>query len=124
MNAIEGMLEELAGLKDGAYALLEKKQQLVDQVITPEIKAKIEEINAEFEPAIVAANEKIDALESSIKQHVIAGGETVKGSVLMAVYSKGRVSWDTKALDGYAVAHPEVGQFRKEGAPSVSIRKV
>jgi hypothetical protein len=37
---------------------------------------------------------------------------------------KGRVSWDTKALDGYAVAHPEIEKLRIEGAPTVRIAKV
>ncbi|MCG3145996.1 MAG: hypothetical protein HONDAALG_03775 [Gammaproteobacteria bacterium] len=51
-------------------------------------------------------------------------GATVKGAALSAVYAKGRVSWDNKALEGYAVAHPELLAFRSEGAPSVSIRGV
>jgi len=48
----------------------------------------------------------------------------VKGRELEAVYVKGRISWDNKALDGYAAAHPEIGAFRKQGDPSVSIRGV
>ena len=65
-----------------------------------------------------------DALEAEVKQEVIEAGQTIKGSCLQACYAKGRVSWDTKMLDGYVVAHPEVEQFRKVGEPSVSIRKV
>ncbi len=42
----------------------------------------------------------------------------------MAIYSKGRMSWDGKRLDGYATAHPEILAFRSEGQPSVSIREV
>ena len=26
-------------------------------------------------------------------------------------------------IDGYTLAHPEIAQFRAEGAPSVSVRK-
>ena len=51
-------------------------------------------------------------------------GATVKANGLMAVYNKGRVSWDSKLLDGYAVAHPEILAARKEGDPSVTIRTV
>ncbi len=42
----------------------------------------------------------------------------------MAVWSKGRETWDTKSLDGYALAHPEIASLRKVGDPSVSIRKI
>lgn len=42
---------------------------------------------------------------------------------MMAVWSKGRVTWDGKGLGGYMVAHPEIEAFRREGKPSVSIRR-
>ena len=50
--------------------------------------------------------------------------EDLKGSLLHAIYAAGRASWDTKALEGYAVAHPEILQFKKVGEPSVSIREM
>ena len=63
-------------------------------------------------------------LENKVKSLVVEGGKTEKGERLQAVYTKGRVSWDTKAIDGYAISHPELFAFRKEGEPSVSIRAV
>lgn len=42
----------------------------------------------------------------------------------MAVYNKGRVSWDSSGLNGYMVAHPEITAFRKEGEPSITLRKI
>jgi len=101
-----------------------EKQTLVDNVLTPEIKAKIAEIEAEFENKYLALNDYLTMLEAEIKDDVVGIGETVKGDYLMAVFSKGRVSWDTKALDGYAAAHPEIEQFKKVGDPSVSIRTI
>ena len=67
---------------------------------------------------------QIKELREQIKAAVIANGATVKGSMYQAVYVKGRDSWDTKALDGYAAAHPEIIQFRTTGNPSVTIRSV
>jgi hypothetical protein len=99
-----------------------EKQALVDSVLTPEIRQKIADIEAEFAEKNAAVYEKLAALETEVKTDVVSGGETVKGDYLMAVYNKGRVSWDTKSLDGYAAAHPEVAQFKKTGDPSVSIR--
>ena len=63
-------------------------------------------------------------MEAEIKELVKATGATVKSTFLMAVYAKGRISWDAKGLDGYAVAHPEILYMRKEGDPSVSIRRI
>ena len=100
------------------------KQALIDSVITPEIKQKLADIEAEFSEKNAAVLEKINALESVIKADVVSGGETVKGDYLMAVFAKGRVSWDTKSLDGYAAAHPEIAQFKKTGDPFVSIRRI
>lgn len=100
------------------------KQALIDSILTPEIKQKISDIEAEFSEKNAAVQEKLSALESEIKGDVVSGGETVKGDYLMAVFTKGRVSWDTKSLDGYAAAHPEIAQFKKTGDPSVSIRTI
>lgn len=41
---------------------------------------------------------------------------------MIAVYVK-RTTWDTKKLEGYAVAHPEIVTFKKESA-SVTIRGI
>lgn len=118
---------------DTREALNAEQQALIDSVLTPEILAKVGEIKAEFAPkfealendtAYLEKKQEAETLTEDIKAEVIAAGETVKGSCLMAVYAKGRVSWDTKALDGYCVAHPEVEQFKKIGEPSVSIRKM
>jgi len=100
------------------------KQEAIDAVLTPEIKAKLADIETEFGYQTKAVDENIDLLTCDIKLRVIASGETAKGAHIQAVFSKGRVSWDTKALDGVVALHPELAQFRKEGEPSVSIRKI
>jgi hypothetical protein len=38
------------------------------------------------------------------------------------VYSKPRVTFDSKGLQEYAVTHPEIEKFKKVGNPIVSIR--
>ena len=100
------------------------KQSKIDQVLTPEIKQAIADIELEYAGMSEGVDENITKLTAEIKDDVIQLGGTVKGDHMMAVWNKGRVSWDTKSLDGYAIAHPELTQFRKEGEPSVSIRKV
>jgi len=116
-------LDRLAELKAEQDLLNIKKQELIDSVLTPEIRTKIAEIEEEFEPQFGAVNDKSSAIESEIKAEVIGLGESVKGTVLQCCFVKGRVSWDTKGLDGYLVDHPELNRFRKQGDPSASIRK-
>ena len=124
MSTITQKLDALAEYQSQRDYLELKKQELIDSVLTPEIRARLDEIEAEFAPQFEAVDANTTALEAEIKADVIQAGATVKAAHLQAVFTKGRVSWDTKALDGYAAAHPEIAPFRKEGAPSVSIRKV
>lgn len=93
-------------------------------VITDEQRKQIADIRLEFQPQIEAATEAAAALEAEIKGEVIAAGASVKSERLQAIYMKGRVSWDTKALEGVAATIPQIAKFRKEGEPSVSFRVV
>jgi len=116
------LLNEYSDNLVGIELLNAEKQALIDTVLTPEIKEKLAEIDAEFTPKVDALNSRNTTLIDTVKGEVLATGQTLNGSYHQAVFTKGRVSWDTKALDGYAAAHPEVATFRKEGQPSVSIR--
>jgi hypothetical protein len=124
MQSITEKLDRLAEFHAQRDVLSMDKQSLIDQVLTPEIKARLVEIEAEFSEKAEAVNANIATLEAEIKADILAHGESVKGQHFQAVWSKGRVSWDDKGLSGYAKAHPELLEFRKQGEPSVSIRRV
>ena len=115
-------LKELKELDAHKEAVKLDKQAAIDSILTEEIKNQLRDIDARFDPITEKFNTTIDAIEADVKQMVLNIGSTVKG-VYMAVYNRGRVSWNTKALDGYAAAHPEIEQFKKTGNPSVSIRR-
>lgn len=121
---IEAMLDRLAELNAAKDAITLQKQELIDQVITPEIKAKMAEIDAEFSPMIEAVTAQAAELEAAARDAVIAHGSTIKGSHLQAVYAKGRTSWDSKRLEGLMIALPQLSECRTIGAPSVSIRRI
>ena len=116
-------IEKYSDFSFGIDAVLTQKKELIDAVLTPEIKEKLAEIDAEFDPKVDELSQQKSMLESEIKQEILDAGRTIKGTYHSFVWSKPRVSWDTKALDGYAAAHPEIAQFRTEGSPSVSVRK-
>jgi len=105
-------------LYDDALATWPGKQRMDD---LRESMAALEEEKALFTEHF---RDDVDCIEASIRDRVLTLGETVRGNVLMAVWSKPRVTWDGKLLDGYAAAHPEILPFRHIGQPSVSIRPV
>ena len=59
-----------------------------------------------------------------LRDEVVKVGRTIKGQRKQAVYNGGKISWNTKGLLGYALAHPAIKQFSTTGAPFVSIRTV
>jgi hypothetical protein len=118
------MLDRLAELRAAPDAIRLQKQALIDTVLTDEIRAKLAEIEAEFAEPLQVAEASAAALEAEIKNAVIFQGATVKGSALMAVWNKPRVTWDNSKLDGLMLAFPQLAGARKEGDPSVTIRKV
>lgn len=120
--SVQELLNEYSNNLAGIDLLNGNKQELIDKVIPPEIKARLDEIEAEFTPVFANINTRNQELIDMIKAEVVAAGETVSGEFHQAVYMKGRTSWDSKSLEGYAAAHPEILQFKTIGSPSVSIK--
>lgn len=123
-ETISEKLDRLAEFQAQKDLLAIDKQTLIDQVLTAEIKARLAEIEDEFTGRAEAVDANIGALEVEIKEDVLKHGATVRGAYFLAVWNKGRVAWDDRSLSNYAHAHPEVLEFRKQGEPSISIRKV
>ena len=121
---ISEKLDQLANYQAQKDVLALEKQALIDQLIPPEIKARIEEIEAEFDGKSEVVDVNIAALEAEIREEVLRQGASAKSTFLRVVYHNGRVTWDTKSLDAYARARPEILDFRKQGEPYVTIQKV
>lgn len=107
-------LDELGRLKEQREALEQEQDAQIAQFYTPEIKARVEEVKAEFVERDKTIKEEIDVLDARIRERVAQYGETVDGSNLQAVLIPGRESWDTEAIDKYAESHPEILVFRTE----------
>ena len=132
MNDIQHAMEEtikvqldlLAEAQSQRDLLSVDKQNLIETVLTPEVKAKISDIDAEFLDQFIALDKRIAELNSGIKSSVLAHGSSVKGSILHAIWSKARASWDLKKFDEYALTNPEILSLREMGKPSVSIKRI
>lgn len=120
----EQKLDQYAELQVERTKVARQEQDLFDSVLTPEIKAKLDDIRAEFEPMLQSLDEKIVGLADQIEAETLAKGDTVKGSLAMAVFNKGRVSWDSKKLEGFLKAHPELEDCRTQGKPYITLRAV
>lgn len=114
-------LGELCALAD---LLNIQKKEAINKVLPPEIRAELAAIEIEFGDQIEAITQTLAVLETEIKLGVIALGETVKEGGYQAVFTKGKTSWDSKKLEGYALAHPEIAAAKKVGDPSVSLKRV
>lgn len=121
---IEEMLDQLAEFKSQRALIDIQKQELINAVLTPEIRKAVGDIEAEFVLKSAAVDENISTLEEQIKTDTVQGGQSVKGAYLQAVYSKGRVSWDSKMLDGMIALVPQLEKARKVGEPSITIRAI
>lgn len=123
MDATE-LLKSLEELQVKKALLSMDRQARIEKVITPKIKAQLEAIEFEYDQLEIPVDNQINDLTNQVKEAVLQVGSTVKGIGLMAVYSKGRVTWDGKKLEGMMALVPGLKAARSEGEPSVSIRKV
>lgn len=120
---IRARLDELAEIQSAAdVKRLDYEAKRAEILKT--VQAELEALEAEYAPSIEAVTARIAALEDEIKGAVLRSGATVKGSRLQAVYYHGRVRWDSKGLDSYRKAHPEIDRFCSYGKASVSLRVI
>ena len=83
--------------------------------------AEYRDMFIELQPAI----DEMNMLKKQIVAHVKETGETgdVDGVTVKIRKGSERTTWDSKALAGYAAAHPEIEQFKsvKMSSPAVVV---
>lgn len=122
MNA-QGILEKLTEAYAQRDLLNIEQADQIQKLMPIEVQKAISDMAEEYVPRHEAIGAKIAELEAQAKEAVIAQGQSIKGGALQAVFVTGRVSWDSKMLDGLTIIIPELNQARKVGEPSVTIRK-
>lgn len=124
--ARESVLQKLERLSDlhAAADLARIDYEARRAEVLRKVQDELDAIEAEFKPALEAAEANTAALEAEIRNDVLLRGESLRGSHYQAVYTKGRVSWDSTGMNEYARDHPDVLKLRKEGQPTVSLRAV
>lgn len=126
METTAEKLDRLAELQSAHDVFVADKDVRIKEVITPEISAKIGQIERETAERTATISAEIEELEAQIKAEVLAAGTTAKGKYIMATWNKGRAGgWDSAKLEGFALVHPEILKAKKpDGEPTVSFRSV
>jgi hypothetical protein len=117
---IKEKLDLLAELKHDVEILQEQHDIKRAEILKP-VLGLMADLETETVPLFESAASKIEALTKEIQDEALAGGESVRGKALQAVFIPGRESWDTHGLEGYALVHPEVMALKKTGEPSIRI---
>jgi hypothetical protein len=88
------------------------------------LKVEVADCEAAFAHATEAHYAQIAGLKAQIEERVLDLGQTVKGAAWMAVWTRPRITYEVKLLEGFVLAHPELLAARRVGRPSVSIKAV
>ena len=123
-ETIESKLNRLSDLQAQMDVINIRFNDLRNDVLTSEIEDELHKIEVERATAIDALQGGMIELTAEVKADVLDNGSSVKADHLHAIYNRGRTTWDTKLLAGYAVAHPEIEALKKVGDPTVSIRSI
>lgn len=90
--------------------------------ILQRVQDELDALEVEFARRLEPLREENAHAEEEARAAVLAYGSSFRYGRVQAVYARGRVTWDAKGLARYMESHPEVGQFRRVGQPSVSFR--
>lgn len=115
LESLADVRELLAGTTNEIHDVIEEAM-----LASPDLNGR----RAELEEQRKMLTEKMAELTTDINSYVLLQEESIKSQRLQAVFSKGKTTWDTKKLEGYALAHPELLELKKTGKASVSIREV
>lgn len=118
----ENRLDRLSRLDRDIESLEHLYNTSLRAILSPDQCRALDKLNNERDYQSALLKKERAQLESSIRGQVLETGQSLKGTVLQATYTQGRISWDSKGLHGYSVAHPEILTFKSHGKPFVTIR--
>ena len=132
---VERQRQEVAAQKRSNEAmefehLKADRAQLEDEIraktakVYADIASRKTEIEIEFGGKANDADENIKKLEAEIKAEVKDGKKSVKGNFFHAIYMSGRITWNTDKMEAWLVDHPFLKDARKEGEPSITLRRI
>lgn len=95
------------------------KKKLIDEAMPKEVREKIAEIEAEFEGKSEKGQKELGRLEEEVKTGIVSLRESLVVKGLKATFHPGRVTWDSKGLEGVLKSNPEIAKviapLKKQG---------
>lgn len=115
------MAVELVDVKADIEMLvaLELKRDAMSQPF----KDQIAQLQESMDDLTSGIDMEIAHIRSVVEEKVLETGKSFTDAPYQVIYCKGRETWDTKKLDGFALAHPEILDLKKVGEPYVQWRK-
>ena len=123
-NQIKDYLEQLFELREGIVEVNALWDEKEFSLIPEDLRKELESLKGQREISLATLLLNETSLTKKVKSLNVQHESSVKGEDLSAIFNKGRVTWDSKGLEGFMVAHPEIEAFRKVGKAYCTIRKV
>jgi uncharacterized protein YifE (UPF0438 family) len=114
-------LDQLAEVRRYADDIADRKEAERVAVLRA-VQAELDAIEQKYAQPLEEANQAVAELEAEVKAEILRAGKSMRAGPVQAVFYRGSVTWDSKALAEYAEVNPEVQQFQKIGAPRVVIK--
>lgn len=124
LGPLDAQIAALDASIEPQIAALEASIEPQLQAVRATIEVERGALVAKRDGLMAALDETIAATEAAVRGRVLTLGTSVKGASLQAVYSKGKMSWDSKFLQGYAIAVPDILKACEVGEPSVAIKGI
>lgn len=120
-NQLDQLIFQLEAIR--AEALAAQREYAFRRLdVMSAVQPQLDAIDTDMTPRLKHLAERLAAAELAVKQAVLTFGRSYWRGRVKVNYSRGRVTFDSKGLQEYAVTHPEVEKFKKVGNPIVSIR--
>lgn len=101
-------LGELSQIERQILSNDDKHQRLVEKLLTPEIRKKLERLDKELAEHNGPLMEDGTKLRKEIGGMVGEWGASVETDDYLAVFIKPSVKWNAEKLEGFAMAYPEI----------------
>jgi hypothetical protein len=120
---IEALLGQLKAAEDSHEAIVLYRNKLKEDVITPEQRQQLADIDAEMKPQLDAAYKEVESRMEEIKRLVVQLESSVSTGDYQVSYVKPSTKWNTDMLVGLAQAVPGIYAAMSTGAASSRITR-
>ncbi len=109
------MMDTLADTEVQLDLIISEKETLKKKQIPINIQAELEAIDLEFIDKIKYVEDNIKARRDQLQILLKENAKSIKSKYYSFSYKPPKPEWNTDALDGYALTHPEILWMRKDG---------